>query len=444
MFSSSSLRLAVFYTTAFALAVAVLGVVTIIGTHAALQSQFDDRVRSETASVLEEYDTRGVRHLEHEVLEHTGIPGEVSFGVRTTAGAPLAGPLANLKVSAGWSNIKLPGDKRGRTFRVMAQDLPGGYRLIAADDLAHVQILDSAVILGFGGAFVGVILIGALGGLALSRDMHQRVSAMSSTAQAIIDGDMARRVPTGKAGDDLERLAQTMNRMLDRIGLLMDSLKQVSSDIAHDLRTPLSRLRQRLEADLERTDDPRHRAELEGALRDADAILATFAALLRIAQVEAGARRAAFRRLDLAALTQAVFEDYAPAAEDTGRPMTLDAKGAVWIDGDVELVNQMLVNLIENAMTHTPRSAQIDLKVFGAPEGPTLSVRDHGPGAPDAERQRLFDRFYRMERSRSTPGSGLGLSLVAAVARLHRAEVKLINAAPGLEARATFPQPPQA
>ena len=163
--------------------------------------------------------------------------------------------------------------------------------------------------------------------------------------------------------------------------------------------------------------------------------------LLRIAQVEAGARRAAFRPLDLAALAQAVFEDYAPAAEDAGRTMTVETHGPVWIEGDTELVTQMLVNLVENALTHTPRGVRIELKALAIPEGQVLSVRDHGLGAPSQERERLFDRFYRLERSRTTPGSGLGLALVAAVARLHRADIRLIDAAPGLEARAIFPLP---
>ena len=439
MFSSSSLRLAAIYTAAFAMAVAMLGVVTIAGTRAALMSQFQDRIRTEWAAVRADYDSGGVSGLKDELAERLRTPGELDFGVQTTAGKPVDGMLATLPAPPGWSDAKLPSDPRGRTLHVFAQDMPGGYRLIAADDLARVRSLDGSMMLGFGVAFLGVILIGAAGGLALSREVHHRVSAISSTAQAIIDGDLARRVPAGKGGDDLDLLAQTMNRMLDRIGALMDSLKQVSSDIAHDLRTPLSRLRQRLELSLSRTGDPHHKAELEGALRDVDAILATFAALLRIAQVEAGARRAAFRRLDLAAVTRAVFEDYAPAAEDAGRPMTLETSSEVWIDGDVELVNQMLINLLENAMTHTPNAVMIELRARQTADGPTLSVRDYGPGAPTAERERLFDRFYRMERSRSTPGSGLGLSLVAAVARLHRAEVKLIDAEPGLEARAVFP-----
>ena len=203
--------------------------------------------------------------------------------------------------------------------------------------------------------------------------------------------------------------------MLDRIAGLMDSLRQVSGDIAHDLRTPLNRLRQRLELAARRAHDPAHRAEIEGALRDVDAILATFAAMLRITEVEAGARRAAFRRLDLQQLARAVVEDFGPAAEDGGHALMLESAGAVWVEGDGDLLTQMTVNLVENALRHTPRGCTVRLSALRTPDGAVLSVADDGPGVPAADRERLFDRFYRLERSRSTPGSGLGLALVQAV-----------------------------
>jgi signal transduction histidine kinase len=417
----------------------LLGLTTILATRAALASQFDDRIRTELAAVKVDYAAGGYPGLIVELNERERNPGELTFGLRSISGQPIKGVLAAVNAPPGWSTAQIRTRSRLRTVRVLAEDLPGGYRLMAADDVSRIQGLDRTVVLGFALAFLGVVAIGAAGGFALSRDMHRRFAAMSGAAEAIIDGDLGRRVPVGRQGDDLDHLAGAINRMLDRIGGLMDSLKQVSSDIAHDMRTPLTRLRQRLEVSLDRADDPAHKAELEGALRDVDAVLRTFAALLRIAQVDAGERRAAFQPLDLAALARAVFDDYAPVAEDGGRAMTLDAARAVWIEGDGELVAQMLVNLVENALAHTPPGVKVELEVYEAADGQVLGVRDYGPGAPAEERERLFDRFYRMERSRSTPGSGLGLALVAAIARLHRAEVRLDDAAPGLVARAVFP-----
>jgi signal transduction histidine kinase len=254
----------------------------------------------------------------------------------------------------------------------------------------------------------------------------------------MIGGDLARRVPVRGSDDDLDRLALTFNRMLDRIAALMESLKQVSNDIAHDMRTPLTRLRQKLEAGLAAPED--RGLALEGALADLDSILDTFAALLRIAQIEGGARRAAFRPCQLAVLAQTVTDAFAPSAEDQQQSLTLTVETPATVDGDAELLTQMLVNLVENALRHAGARARIFVKVARQGQGAVLSVTDDGPGVPEGEGERLFDRFYRLERSRSTPGSGLGLALVAAVAKLHGAEVVLSSARPGLEARVTFPE----
>ena len=277
------------------------------------------------------------------------------------------------------------------------------------------------------------------GGYALNRDVNRRLAAISGTAEAIIDGDLSRRVPVRGSDDDLDRLALTFNRMLDRIATLMESLKQVSNDIAHDMRTPLTRLRQKLEAGL--TETRAGEAPLEGVLSDLDSILDTFAALLRIAQIESGGpARAAFRPCELAVLAQTVTEAFAPSAEDQHQSLRLTVEATAVVDGDAELHTQMLVNLVENALRHAGPNARIVVKVARAGHAAVLSVADDGPGVPEAERERLFDRFYRLERSRSTPGSGLGLALVAAVAKLHAAEVTLSPGQPGLEVRVSFPE----
>jgi signal transduction histidine kinase len=439
MLGSTSLRLAALYTAGFTVAVAVLGLTTIVSTRTALTQQFDARLYADRASVIQGYREKGERGLLREMAEASQGSSALMFGVQTAAGVPVQGPLASLRAPLGVSTVRATVKGKPETVRVLTEDLGGGYRLIVGDKADRIEALSRRVLWGFTLAFAGLLALGIGGGLALSRAVQRRMAAITGTAEAIIDGDMSRRVPVKGGGDDLSHLAATLNRMLDRIGLLMDSLRQVTSDVAHDLRTPLNRLRQRLEHAARKADDPAHRAEIEGALRDVDAILVTFAALLRISEVEAGARRAAFRPVDLQSLARAVAEDFAPAAEDTGHHLAFDDGPPVWIEGDPELLTQMTVNLVENALRHTPEGCTVTLAAAQQAGGAALVVADDGPGVPDAERARLFDRFYRLERSRSTPGSGLGLALVQAVARLHRGEATLGRGTPGLEARIVFP-----
>ena len=434
MFRSTSLRLAALYTVVFAISVVILGIVTFYTTRGALEQQFETRIRAESAALAQEYRSEGLKGVVEAVRERDRTPGALDYGLRGPSGAAIAGRLGIERAPMGWAIVREP---NGEPVRVFSIALPDGYVLLVGDDEDRIQVLDGAVLRGFGWAFAGVVVLGVLGGFALSRDVHRRLAAISSTAEAIIDGDLARRVPLKGSDDDLDRLALTFNRMLDRIAALMESLKQVSSDIAHDMRTPLTRLRNRLEAGL-RAPEERDLA-LSGALEDLDAILDTFAAILRIAQIESGARRAAFAPCDLTAIARTVVDAFAPSAEDERQTLSLAADGPVQVDGDSELLTQMLVNLVENALRHAGPAADIQVRTGRADGGGVLAVVDNGPGVPAAERERLFDRFYRLERSRSTAGSGLGLALVAAVAKLHGGEVRLVDAAPGLEARVSLP-----
>jgi signal transduction histidine kinase len=436
---STSFRLAALYTAGFSVAVAVLGLIAMLSTRAALIEEFDARLQADQVSVIDGYDKADLRGLLREMGEASAGPGALLYGVQTEAGAPIQGPLAGLRTPPGVSLVRMTLGGKPETLRVLTTDLGGRYRLLDGDKAGRIEALSRKVLWGFGLAFAALLVIGNAAGLALSRAVQKRMIAISGTAEAIIDGDLGRRIPVRRGDDDLSRLAVTLNRMLDRIGVLMDSLRQVTSDVAHDLRTPLSRLRQRLERSARQAEDPAHRAEIEGALRDVDAILVTFAALLRISEIEAGARRAAFRPVDLQALARAVAEDFAPAAEDAGHRLEFQAGPPVWIEGDAELLTQMTVNLVENALRHTPQGCTVHLAAAVEPGAASLVVVDNGPGVPEAERARLFDRFYRLERSRSTSGSGLGLSMVQAVARLHRGEARLHDGMPGLKAKVLFP-----
>jgi signal transduction histidine kinase len=441
VFRSTSLRLAALYTIAFAISVVILGAVTLFTTGAALTRQFDARIAAEASALTAEYRTEGLTGVLQAVRERNSTPGALEYSLEGPHGEHLAGRLVASKAGTGWSNLKMRASKdESETVRVLTTQLPNGYRLVVGDDDEGVETLQHTVLLGFAWAFAGVVILGILGGYGLSRDVHRRLGAISGAAEGIIDGDLARRVPVRGSGDDLDRLAVTLNRMLDRIAALMDSLRQVSSDIAHDLRTPLTRLRQRLESSRTLGAGEERPEAIEGALEDLDAILATFAALLRIAQIEGGARRAGFRPTDIAALARTVVDAFAPSAEDAGQTLQLSGDDDLVIDGDRELLTQMLANLVENALRHGGSRARVQVLARQDASGVVLAVRDDGPGVPPAERERLFDRFYRLEHSRSTPGSGLGLALVAAVANLHDAEVALGDADPGLEVRVRFPR----
>ena len=372
--------------------------------------------------------------------EHDSTPGALNYGLQAPNGRPVAGLLAEANAPMGWSAFRIPRKGGGvKTIRLLTVALPNSYRLLVGDDADRIDALDAVMVRSFALALAGVVLLGGAGGYVLSRGVRRRYGEITAVAEAIIEGDLARRAPVRGVADDLDHLALTINRMLDWIGELMESLRQVSSDIAHDMRTPLTRLRQRLEAAQRSSDPAELAAAVEGALSDLDAILETFAGLLRIAEIERGARRAAFRPVDLAAVARMVVETFAPSAEEGGRTLELESEGSVTVEGDQELIGQMLVNLVENGLRHTPVGSVIRVGVDRAAYAPMLRVTDNGPGVPQAERDRLFDRFYRLERSRSTPGSGLGLALAAAVAHLHGAQISLADAGPGLEAQVRFP-----
>jgi signal transduction histidine kinase len=442
VFRSTSLRLAALYTAAFAISVVILGGVTLISTRAALRQQFDARINAEALALAQEFRTEGLTGVVQAVQERDRTPGALDYGLIGPAGELVAGRLAAPAAPYGWSTLRLR-QPHGETasIRVLTTALPQGYRLVVGDDDEGSDALQGTVVAGFVWAFAGVVVLGILGGYGFGRDVHRRLATMTGAAEAIIDGDMTRRIPVRGSDDDLDRLAVTFNRMLERTQALMESLRQVSNDIAHDLRTPLARLRQRLEASRTLATQEEQAGAVGGALADVDAILDTFAALLRIAQVEGGARKAAFRPVDLSALARTVVEAFAPSAEDAGQQLAVQGDGPLPVEGDPELLTQMLANLVENALRHAGAAAKITVRAVAGSGGVRLSVIDNGPGIPAAERQRVFDRFYRLEGSRSTQGSGLGLALVAAVARLHGAAIELADAGPGLDVRVSFPRP---
>ena len=444
---TASFRLTALYLLLFAASAAVLGAVVFWTTRSALGEQLRARVAAEAAFLSDEYRAAGLARLLADVDARGRGSGALDYAVQDGAGQSLGGEIAGGVRRLGWQRLEIREPTDGNadldgeeTLQALAVSLGNGIVLVVGDDTNRITEAEEAILRAFAWAVGLTVLLGTAGGAWLSHAFLRRVDAIGRTAEAIIGGDLAQRVPVRGTGDDLDRLAATLNRMLDRIEALMGSLRQVSNDIAHDLRTPLSRLCQRLEevragshsaAEYERA--------VEGAVADAEGLLGTFAALLRIAQVEAGTQRSAFACVDLSQVAEMVAETFAPAAEDEGRVLSAQVAPGIVVHGDQELLTQLVVNLVENALRHTPQGSRVRIVLSArAPGGPVLAVEDDGPGIPAAERGRVLRRFYRREASRTTPGSGLGLSLVAAVAELHGARLSLSDAGPGLRVRVTF------
>jgi signal transduction histidine kinase len=282
---------------------------------------------------------------------------------------------------------------------------------------------------------LGMLALSLAGGVLFARSALHRVERINRAVHAIMLGDLGRRVPVGRTDDELNRLAANINAMLDRIGELMESLRQVTNDIAHDLRTPLGRLRQRLDTARMRETDADSRQVLDDAVAQIGEILETFNALLRIAQIEAGARKASFASVDLSDVATTIAEAYDSVAEAEGRTLRADVAAGIQLDGDRDLLTQMLANLVENAIRHTPPGSHIELALHRAPGAVVISVADDGPGIPPEERVKVLDRFYRLEASRTTPGSGLGLALIKAIADLHDAALVLRDTTSGSDPR---------
>jgi signal transduction histidine kinase len=288
---------------------------------------------------------------------------------------------------------------------------------------------------------VATIVLGAVGGIILSAGFLGRIDAMSLAARGIIAGNLRRRIPASHQNDELSRLADTFNRMLDRIEGLIEAHRHVSHDIAHDLRRPLARIARRLEgARLKPADGHLYEKIIDATVDDIHGVLETFNALLRIAQIETGARRMGFKEIDLAAIARDVAEAFQPAAEEQGKPLTIHAAAALAVLGDKELLSQLIANLIDNALRHTPRGTSLEVRVEERGKAKTLTIADTGPGIPESERKRIFERFYRLDASRSTPGDGLGLSLVTAIADLHGAKVVVEDNHPGLRVILDMPR----
>ncbi|MBI4205621.1 MAG: HAMP domain-containing histidine kinase [Betaproteobacteria bacterium] len=417
---------------------------------AELEEQLSDSVERETQVLAELYRGRGldsvVRAIELRVVELR--PPRRYYLLQDASGKRIAGNLPQMKptegeivlpVSSLFPDRRLKASDPADAYPVVAQGrrLENGEFLLVGENRYRAVKAREAILLALAWGIVVTVLLAAGGGAALGVGFLRRIEEINRTTRSIMDGDLSQRVPTRGSGDEMDQLAVNLNAMLDRVQGLMESLKRVSDDIAHDLRTPLSRLRHRLEAARGKTGSDGEPI-IEQSIADVDAILETFSALLRIAQIESGARRAGFSEVSLGQIVTTVAEAYAPVAEDCGQQLEIVVVGAPTIHGDRELLTQMVANLIENPIRHCPPGARITVGMRQEKGTQVLFVADTGPGIPAGEREKVFRRFYRLEASRTTPGSGLGLALVKAVADLHGASLELSDNRPGLRVSVRF------
>ena len=446
-------RLFAIYISLFCAAVAGTFIYVNGSMQGFLYREAEAAVHADFEALSARYSEGGLQALTSAIAERSAAPGNTFYLLTGSDRRRLAGNLdavaANLWNTQGAAQFAYRrrdetsvSERQALGFVGRLDDL----RLIVARDIesqeALKRVLRSALLL----AYALIVLIGVAGGTMVSRSILRRFDAASNTARAIMQGNLAQRIPVTGRDDEFERVAKNLNAMLDRIQDLMAGLKDVSDNIAHDLKTPLHRLRTRAERALQTSHSPEELAEALGTvIEDADALIQTFDSLLSIARLEAGSRSENFGPLNICALTRDVAELYEPAAEEAGLALRLTCMGDVMMSGEKHLIGQALANLLDNAIkyaapfapaaadTGSPLTVEVRLEDKG--DTVDIAIADRGPGVPENDRERVLQRFVRLQPSRSIPGSGLGLSLVAAVARLHGGSVSLEDNRPGLRVR---------
>lgn len=443
---TSSFRLTLLYTLTTAICFVVMFAVMIFSATHYMKEQIDGAVQAELGEIGIQAQGASSGALVPVIDSSTRTDNGFRYALMSPKGERIAGDLPIEPLPAGRvESLSLPasGTHPAMTMRGISRETSDGGRLVVLASDRQINELQEFISRSFLlGAVVALALVLVAGSL-ISAASLRRIEQMSQSSRDIVHGDLAQRIPLNGSGDEFDHLAASLNAMLDRITSLMRSMQQVSVDVAHDLRTPLSRLRQKLELVHERgASISQLQSAVSESLEDIDAILATFAALLRISQIESSQRRSNFERLDLSDIVATVADVYQPAVEDRGQALDVHATRGLFVQGDKALLTQMLANLVENASRHCPGGTRIDIDARAGSPGAWLSVTDDGPGIPTEHRQAVLERFYRLEASRTSPGNGLGLSLVKAVVDLHEAGMTLEDGNPGLKVQIGFPRVP--
>ena len=438
---SAGFRFAVIYAALISVSAAALAMFLWWQTAGALDRQTEETIALDVADLNAKWLVGGVPGLA-ETIDDRVIQNADNDSVYLLVDSQLKRLAGNLTRwppeidrRPGWYELQVDRGGVQVSTRIVSLLLPGGYQMLVGRDIAVRSKLRGLLTHALGWGIGVVLLLACLGALLVRKLFRRMIANVSDTAAAVSRGDLSRRVQLSGRGDEFDQLSESINDMLDRIARLMEGVKQVSNAIAHDLRTPIARARARLEEASGHNAGPGElRTAIEQATTDLDGIVSVFQALLRIAEIEAGSRRAAFAAMDLAPLLADMAELYEASAEENGLKLDLKIPLSLQAHGDATLIQQAVANLLDNALKFSPPGTAVTLSGTKVPDGIEIAVTDHGPGIPEPDRGRATERFYRGETARSTPGSGLGLSLVQAVAQLHGGSFTLADAEPGLRA----------
>ena len=454
---TTAFRLTLVYLVLFALyAVFLLGFFA-LNARRLVTEQITTTVDTEVSGLAQQYEVGGIRRLVQVVDIRSRRPGSSLYLVATPTGEGLAGNVSSLEpgtlgqtgwVETAYRRLDAPeGSEHHALVRV--SELPGGFHLLVGRDVEERERIYDIITTAGRWSMAVVVVLGLGGGFFVSRRILRRVDAITEKAQTIMAGNLSGRLPVAGTGDEIDRLALNVNAMLDRIESLMRGFKEVSDNVAHDLKTPLTRLRNRCEAALRsaRTEEE-YRAALNSTIEESEQLIRTFDALLMIARAEAGEGGRYMTDFDAAEAARGIGELYEPVAEQKGFRLVVEAPGPAIVRGNQELISQALANLVDNAIKYAApassgaNAAPSTLQILAGPDGDhvVLTVADAGPGIPERDRAHAVERFVRLEQSRSLPGSGLGLSLVSAVAHLHHGELRLEDNGPGLKATIILPR----
>jgi signal transduction histidine kinase len=439
---SSTLRFALTCISLFGTVVFILFGYVYWSTASFVRARSDRIIASEYAVLRQAYDRGGgaavIRRIRQRVAEQG--PNEAVYLLTDASFNPIAGNLyvwpQLVEDGEGYCNFTMPAGRfQGEPPQIRARydTLPNSYHLLVGRNIDDLNRFVRTIAIGIVGAIVLMFTLAAAASMAVSRRTVGRIEAINATCRDIMRSGLNKRIPVRGTKDEWDHLSENLNSMLDRIEALMQGIRQVSDNIAHDLRTPLSRMRGRLEqASKQRLDTDESQLLVCDTIAELDGVLALFSSILRIARLEAHEGAAAFHTVDLREIADQIAELFDAAAEEKGGHVKLIAAEPAPVSGDRDLLFDAIANLVDNAVKHGGDNGQVTIEVTHGADGPRLAVSDRGPGIPADEQKNVLKRFCRLERSRSTPGNGLGLSLVAAVAQLHGAQIAMASNEPGL------------